>query len=322
MRTTPSGSAPPFWQIALALGLVYVVWGSTYLAIRVTVHEMPPFSMAGTRFLIASAVMIAAGVALKHAMPSVRQALGAMGIGLFLLLGGNGCVVWAEQYISSGMAALLVAALPLCILLLELVVPGTARPTRLGVAGIALGFVGVLTLLWPSLATGAHSALWAQGLVLLGTFLWAIGTLLGKRLAVPASGVFNSAFTMLGGGLGLAVAALVTGEPGRLDWAAIGTSAWLAYAYLIVFGSIVAFSAFTWLVQHARPDVASTYAYVNPVVAVALGAAVLGEPIDVYTVVGAALVVASVALVIQGGRPRAVSPAPAAERDEEPMVSS
>lgn len=315
-------SKPPFWQVALALGLVYVVWGSTYLAIRVVVDEMPPFLMAGSRFLMAAAVMLAIGAALRHAVPKAKEAGTAMLVGLFLLLGGNGCVVWAEQYISSGMAALLVASLPLCILLLELVLPNGERPTRLTSAGIFLGFIGVVTLLWPSLTTGAQSALWAQGLVLLGTFLWAIGTLIGRRMAVPSSGVFNSAFTMLGGGLGLAVAALISGEPARLHLAAISPGAWGYFAYLVVFGSLVAFSAFTWLVQHVRPDLVSTYAYVNPVVAVILGVLILREPIDGWMLAGATLVVASVAIVIQGGKTREPAPASALQRDEEPMVSS
>lgn len=319
---TPS-PAPPFWQLALALAIVYVVWGSTYLAIRVVVHEMPPFLMAGSRFLIAAGLMFAIGLAMRHSWPQRREALGAMTVGLFLLLGGNGCVVWAEQFISSGMAALLVAALPLCILLLELVLPGGERPSKLAVGGILMGFLGVVALFWPSLSSGAQSAFWAQGLVLLGTFLWASGTLIGRRVAVPKSGVLNSGFTMLGGGLGLAVAALVTGEFGRLNLAAVSTAAWLWFAYLVLFGSLIAFSAFTWLVQNARPDLTSTYAYVNPVVAVALGVAILKEPLDVWTVVGATLVVASVAIVIQGSKPKAPpASAPAPQQDEKPMVSS
>jgi drug/metabolite transporter (DMT)-like permease len=203
------------------------------------------------------------------------------------------------------MAALLVGSLPLWVLGLEAVAPGGTRPTWLGVGGILLGLAGVALLVWPTLAAGAQAALWAQGLVLVATLLWAIGTLIGRRVAVPRSGVYNSAFQMIAAALGFMGLSVAFGEPARFQWEAVSRDAWLAWAYLVVFGSCIAFSAFAWLVQRVKPEVVSTYAYVNPVVAVALGAWLLKEPVDGWTLVGAALVVVSVGLVIRGGRPKA-----------------
>lgn len=295
----------PFWQVALALGIVYVVWGSTYLAIRVAVLELPPFLMAGGRWAAASLILLTVGLLTRQPWPKPREMGWAALIGLFLLIGGNGIVVWAEQTISSGMAALLVGSLPLWVLGLEAMQPGGAKPTALGVGGILLGIAGVGVLVAPSLEGPQGGDAKAYALVLVGTLLWAIGTLLGRRVAVPRSGVYNSAFQMVAASVGFAVLALAFGEPARVHWEAISSAAWQAWAYLVVFGSCVAFSAFAWVVQRARPEVVSTYAYVNPVVAVALGVHFLHEPLTATTLAGAAMVVASVALVIRGGRPRA-----------------
>lgn len=294
-----SGTAGP---LVVALGIVYLVWGSTYLAIRVAVLGMPPFLMAGMRFAMASALMLLAGLVLRQARPTWREVAGSSMVGLFLLLGGNGLVVWAEQFVSSGLAALLVASVPLWILALEAVFPGGNRPTRLGTVGVLMGFMGVVALMWPQLSKGEHTAVWAQGLVLVGTFLWALGTLLGRKVPIPRSGIYNSAFQMLAAAVGFLAVSYGFGEPFRVVWSAVPPQAWAALAYLVVFGSCIAFSAFAWLVQHARPDLVSTYAYVNPVVAVALGALILAEPLDPWVLGGAALIVASVALVVKGGR--------------------
>lgn len=288
--------------LVLALAIVYVVWGSTYLAIRVAVEGMPPFLMAGLRFLIASGIMLLAGFLTRQARPSGREVASSSLVGLFLLLGGNGLVVWAEQFVTSGLVALLVASVPLWILLMEAVLPGGDRPTRLGSLGVLVGFAGVVALMGPRLATGEHLVLWAEGLVLVGTFMWAVGTLLGRRIPMPRSGVYNSAFQMLAASAGFLLVSIGFGEPFRVVWADVPPQAWGALAYLVIFGSCIAFSAFAWLVQHAKPDLVSTYAYVNPVVAVALGAMLLAEPIDGWVLGGATLIVAAVALVVRGGR--------------------
>lgn len=300
-RTFPRLSTTT-WPLVLALGIVYLVWGSTYLAIRVAVEGLPPFLMAGMRYAIASSVMILAGLVTRQARPTGREVLSSSIVGLFLLLGGNGLVVWAEQFVASSLAALLVASVPLWILILEAFWPGGTRPTRLGVLGVLLGFAGVVALMWPQLAGGEHHALWAQGVVLVGTFLWAVGTLLGRRFPMPRSGIYNSAFQMLAASAAFLAISFGFGEPYHVAWSSVPPQAWGALAYLVVAGSCIAFSAFAWLVQNAKPDLVSTYAYVNPVVAVGLGALILSEPIDAWVLGGAALIVASVALVVRGGR--------------------
>lgn len=288
-------------QVLVALGIVYVVWGSTYLAIRLAVEGLPPFLMAGLRYSIAGIMMLAFALFTRQSRPSPREIVWSSIVGIFLLVGGNGLVVWAEQFVSSGMAALMVATVPLWILLFEGTLKGGSRPRPLGVAGVLIGFGGVLTLMWPKLATGASESLWAQGVLILATLLWAIGTVMGRRVPLPASGIYNSGVSMLAGSLGFLVMALGFGEPARVAWASVPMSAWLALLYLITFGSCIGFSAYAWLFRNAEPSLASTYAYVNPVVAVLLGATLAAEPIDGWLLAGAGFIVASVVLVIRGG---------------------
>lgn len=296
--------------LILALLIVYVVWGSTYLAIRVAVLGMPPFLMASIRFLIASALLIGVGVLMRQPWPSRREIAWASVVGLFLLLAGNGLVVWAEQFIPSSLAALLIASMPLWSLAFEAILPQGDRASALGLMGIALGFLGVVVLFWPTLEAGDRHSLWAQGLVVLGTMIWAVGTMIARRVSMPRSGVFNSGFTMLSAGIALSAVSVGFGEPFRVDWAAIPMDAWLALAYLIVFGSCVAFSAFSWLNLNASPQISSTYAFVNPVVAVILGYLLLREPVTAWTLTGSLLIILSVGLVIRGGRraPRHIPP--------------
>jgi drug/metabolite transporter (DMT)-like permease len=211
-------------------------------------------------------------------------------------------VVWSVQYIPSGLSALLVASLPLWTLALEALMPGGARPTKGALLGIMLGFIGVVTLMWPGLGGGWTQALWAELGVLVGTVAWAAGTLIGRRIAVPLSSLQNSAWQMLAAAVAFTVLTLVLREP-VVAPATVPLWAWGAIAYLVVFGSCVGFSAYAWLVRHVRPELVATYAYVNPVVAVALGAWLLHEPLTSWTLAGATLIVASVALVIRGASP-------------------
>lgn len=305
LTTSTSPTTDRLLPLLLALVTVYLVWGSTYLAIRVAVLGMPPFLMAGIRFIVASALLIGIGLAMRQPFPTRREIAWASLVGLFLLLGGNGLVVWAEQFIPSSLAALLIASMPLWNLAFEAATPAGDRPTLLGSAGIALGFLGVVTLFWPSLSAGDAHSLWAQAMVVLGTMTWALGTMIARRVSLPRSGLFNSGFTMLAAGIAFMLVSLGFGEPSRVHWAAIPLEAWLAVAYLIVFGSCIAFSAFAWLNRHAPSDLTSTYAYVNPVVAIILGYLLLHEPVTAWTIAGSTLIVLSVGLVIRGGKRRA-----------------
>jgi drug/metabolite transporter (DMT)-like permease len=257
---------------------------------------------------------------LRQPMPSRAEIGWASLVGLFLLLGGNGLVVWAEQFIPSSLAALLIASMPLWSLAFEAAHPTGDRPAPLGIAGIAIGFLGVVTLFWPTLAAGDGRSLWAQGMVIAGTMTWALGTMIARRVPLPRSGLFNSGFTMLGAGLAFILVSLAFREPFRVDWGAIPMEAWLAVAYLAVFGSCIAFSAFAWLNRHAPPDLTSTYAYVNPVVAIILGYLLLREPITGWTIAGSILIVLSVGLVIRGGKRKAARGLPPVRPDRSRLA--
>jgi drug/metabolite transporter (DMT)-like permease len=298
--------------LAVALGTVYIIWGSTYLAIRIAVQGLPPFLGAAIRFWAAGAILLLLAATQGHPRPDRRQVLGASVVGLCFLLGGNGGIVWAEQYLSSGVAALIQATTPLWVLIVEALLPGGSRPTWASSLGTALGFAGVGLLIWPSLMGDAHGSLLAE-IVLLGAALsWAAGTILGRRLTVPASGLYNTGVANVMGATALGILAASQGEWGRITWSQVPSSAWWATAYLTVFGSCIAFTAVTWLVRNAKPHVATTYAFVNPAVAVLLGAVFLHEPLTTPTVAGAALIVGAVAMVILGSRrlaPSKASPA-------------
>jgi drug/metabolite transporter (DMT)-like permease len=298
---------PPGLLLWGALGIVYVVWGSTYLAIRVAVETMPPLLSAGTRFLVASAVL-AAAVAIRKgpgALRVGRREIGAAAVvGTLLLAGGNGGVTVAEQWIPSALAALLVAAVPLWVVLLR--AGNGDRADRRTVLGVVLGFVGLAVLLRPG----------GDGLVLLGSLIvlaasasWAIGSYWSGRLPLPRDPFVATVWEMLAGSAVLLTAGLLRGEAASLDLDGISTRSWVALGYLIVFGSLAAFTAYVWLLQNAPISLVATYAYVNPVVAVILGAVLLAEPVTAAILLGGAIVVAGVVLVVSTERPRsAVTP--------------
>jgi drug/metabolite transporter (DMT)-like permease len=286
------------WLFWTALWTVYLVWGSTYLGIRVVVETAPPFLAAGARFLLAGALLGAVVVA-RGGIRALRVPLPQLGtaalVGVLLLVGGNGLVFYAEQEVPSGLTALIVAAIPLWVIVLRLV--GRDRPGRATLAGVALGFVGVAVLLLPgSHAEGADPA--HVALVVLATVLWAIGSFTASRRRMPANPFVATTVEMLAGGVVLAVLAVVAGEPQRLAAGSVSTRSLVAFAYLVVAGSLLAFTAYAWLVQTAPLSKVATYAYVNPVVAVLLGALLLAEPLTPLMLAGGTVIVAGVALVI------------------------
>lgn len=300
----------PFFKIALALGAVYLIWGSTYLGIRFAIETIPPFLMAGCRYLTAGAVLYGWARFRGAPRPSLLHWRSAVVIGAFLLLGGNGAVVWAEQRVDSGLAALLVSTEPLWIVLLFWLRSGRKRLDPRVIAGLLLGFTGVMLLVRPG-ASGSVDLLGAAALVL-GALSWAWGSLYGQRAPLPASPLTSTGMQMLGGGALLLVASTLTGEPAHFDLAAVSTRSLLAVAYLVVFGAIVAFTAYVWLLRVAPPVLVSTYAYVNPVVAVFLGWALAGEPLTAATLGAAAVILAGVGLITTAqGKP-------ASERKKDP----
>lgn len=297
-----------------ALATIYVVWGSTYLGIKIGLEGLPPLLLGGMRFALAGTVMLA-WAAVRHRRatgralrPPLRQWGAAAAAGGLLLLGGNGAVTVAEQRIDSGLTALLVASVPLWLALFDRVRFGQ-RLTRRAVVGLALGFVGVGLLVRPD----GSGQLLASLLVLGGAAAWAAGSLYSRGADLPDDPVASAAMQMVtAAGMFLALS-ILTAEPGRVELAAVGWEALAAVAYLAVFGSVIAFTAYTWLLRNAPAATVGTYAYVNPVVAVALGWVVLGESVTVSTLVATALVVVSVALIVSG-RTRTAAPPPPADR--------
>jgi drug/metabolite transporter (DMT)-like permease len=278
---------------------LYVVWGSTYLAIRFAVESLPPFLMAGVRFLLAGTVLYAWRRARGDAVPTGREWRSAAVVGLLLLVGGNGGVSWAEQRIPSGVASLLVGTLPLWMVLLDVLRPGGQRPGWRAVVGVLAGFAGVVVLIGPAeSATGARSIdLAGVAAVLLGALLWSVGSLYGRDAPLPSSPLVATSAEMLTGGAGLFVVGTLSGEWGRLNLEAVPARSWWGLIYLVIFGSLVAFTAYTWLLRVAPTPLVSTYAYVNPLVAVFLGYFLAGESLTLRVLIAAAAIVGSVVLI-------------------------
>ena len=293
MPTSPSRSA-----LILAFAAIYVIWGSTYLGIRVAVETMPPFLMAGVRFLIAGALLFAFLKFRGAKWPTAAQWRANAIIGTFLLLGGNGLVVWAEQEIPSGITALLIGVSPLFFVLIEWAWPGGTRPTAITFSAMLVGFAGVAWLAAPW-ENSAHGGLNPVGVVVIlcACLFWSIGSIYSRHAKHGADPFLASALQMLGGGATLTLAALVHGDFSALNFSAISPRAWVAFVYLICAGSLVGFSTFVWLMKHSTPARVSTYAYVNPVVAVFLGWLLLHEPITTRTIIASAIIVTAVAII-------------------------
>ncbi len=285
-----------------AFAAVYVIWGSTYLAIRYAIETLPPFLMAGARFLSAGAVLYAFMRWRGVSAPKLIHWRSAFALGGMLLLLGNGAVVWAEHRIASGVAALLVAVEPLWIVLLEWLRPGGRRPSARTALGVVLGFAGLVILVGPADVGGGRVDLLGSIVVVVAALSWAAGSLYSREAPLPSSPFLATAMQMLGGGTLLVIAGLLTGEAGRIDVGAISGRSVAAFAYLAVFGSLVAFTAYIWLLGVVSPSRASTYAYVNPLVAVLLGWAVASEPLSPRVAISAAVIVGAVAMIISASR--------------------
>jgi drug/metabolite transporter (DMT)-like permease len=287
---------PKATHLVLAFAAIYLIWGSTYLGIRYAVETIPPLLMMGVRHLIAGTALYA-WLRLRGTPSPLRLHWRSAAIaGSFFFLGSHGTLAWAEQKVPSGLAALLCATLPLWIVLLSKLTGDRRKLSRPVITGLVLGFVGVAILIGPGeLGQGSAQSLLYAGVVLLTALLWAIGTLYTQRAVLPSSSSLSAAMQMMAGGAILCSAGLLAGE--RTHLAAITARSALSLAYLIVFGSLVAFTAFTWLHKVSSPTRNSTYAYVNPVVAVFVGWALAGEAVSVRTILAAAIIVASVALV-------------------------
>lgn len=287
-----------FWLIAASLLAVYIIWGSTYLGIRIAVAELPPFSMGAFRFLVAGGLLIGLARLRKEPWPDAVQWKGAAIAGLFFLGFANSAIMVAERTVPSGFAALIAATTPLVLAAMERFRRDGERPGLVGNLGLVLGFCGAAVLLMPAMSgqtsAGAPNDI---AILLLAPFFWAYGQTYARRNAMPAGLLMGSGIQALSAGLFDGLAGAVLGEFPRLATSSPSLAAWLAIAYLIVFGSIVAFTAFAYLIREVPPSLASSGAYVNPVVAVFLGATLAHEPVTLPIIAGSVLVVGAVFLL-------------------------
>jgi len=294
-------------RVWVALAIVYVVWGSTYLGIDLAVRTIPPFLMAAVRFLIAGALLYAWAIRRgdRNDRPTARHWLSAFLIAAPMLAGGNAAVGWAEQTLDTGTASLIIASVPLWMALLDRVFYAR-RLARAVVVGLAVGFGGVGLLVAPGGATGGSGR--AAVVLVFASLAWAIGSLYSRHAALPRRPVVGAAMEMLAGGVMLTVIGAASGEVGRVHPASISLESWLGLAYLVAAGSLLGFTAYFWLLRAAPTSLVGTYAYVNPVIAVLLGAMLLGEPITWRTLAGGGIILAAVALIVRAPA-RAVEPA-------------
>ena len=317
-RATRGGAkTPTATAVLLAFAAIYLIWGSTYLAIRFAVETLPPFLMLFARFFTAGVLMYVFLRWRGVPRPSAREWAGAAVVGGLLLLGGTGAVAWAEQWIPSGLAALIVAIVPVWMVLLDWAGPAKRKPTRAVIAGLVLGLVGVAVLVGPvELSGGGKMQFIGSAVVVFGTLSWATGSVYGIRLPHPSSPWMSAALQMTAGGVLLLAFGTAMGEWARVDPGQMSARSLGALAYLVVFGSLIAFAAYVFLLRHEVPARVGSYAYVNPVVAVFLGWALAAEPVTARTIVAASIILTGVVLIVS----HRMAKAPPDEPQIEPMV--
>jgi drug/metabolite transporter (DMT)-like permease len=314
---TPAPARSSVLPVVLALGTVYVVWGSTYLAIAYVVETLPPLLSAAVRFLSAGGLLVAFLVAQDRwrrrrdpaaprlPRPRLVEWRTALIVGALLLLGGNGLVMLSERTVPSGIAAVLIATTPIWMNVFDSLLTRRA-PSRLAMGGLGVGLVGVAILLLPTSGIGALDP-FGIGLLVIAAVSWAAGSLYARRGPLPANALLGTGMEQLAGGLALAAAGLLIGELGRTDLAAVSVQSLVGLAYLIVFGSLAAFTAYVWLLNHVPVTTVATYAYVNPVVALALGILIRGESLTPRSMLAIALIIGAVVAMVSG-RPREAEP--------------
>jgi drug/metabolite transporter (DMT)-like permease len=286
-------------RLVAAFAAVYLVWGSTYLAIRIAIATIPPFFQASARFLLAGSILLLAARGRRLAWPTGREWRTAAIVGVLMLTGGNGGVSWSETRVPSGLAALIVGAVPLFTVLLDWLRPGGSRPGRATVLGLLIGFAGVGLLVNPFARDAARVDPAGAAVLLVACVSWSIGGLYSRHAPVAAP-MMGAGANMLAGGVGLMAVGVLTGEAARFDPGAVTGASLAALAYLVVFGSLIGFTAYIWLLHHTTPARATTYAYVNPVVAVLLGWALAGEPLTARVLVSAAVIILAVVMITAG----------------------
>ena len=294
-------------RIWTALIALYIVWGSTYLAIRFAVETIPPFLSAALRFLISGIILFTWRRSAGDSAPTRKQWVSTALIGLALLLGGNGLVSWAEQRVPSGIAALIVSTSPMWLVLFEALRRGGIKPGWRGVIGLLIGFAGVLLLIGPGefgSTSGTQFDTLGTVALLFAALLWSIGSIYGKTTDMPKSSLMATGMEMLTGAAGLFVVSLAIGELHGFSLASVSARSWLGLTYLILIGSLVGFVSYGWLLQNAPISLVSTYAYVNPVVAVFLGSLFAGEALTARILFAAAIIIGSVIFINTARKPQ------------------
>jgi drug/metabolite transporter (DMT)-like permease len=285
-------------KIWIALLALYIVWGSTYLAIRFAVDTIPPFLQAGLRFLISGLILVIWRRAAGDEMPSLKQWRSLAIVGTLLLLGGNGLVSFAEQRIASGVAALIIGTVPLWLVLIEAIRPGGVRPSWRALIGLIVGFGGIYLLIGPSELTGKFQFDILGTLTLItAAFLWSLGSIYSRSAELPKSALMTTGAEMLAGSIPIFIVSILFGELKSFSFAQVSGQSWLALLYLITFGSMVGFVAYIWLLQNAPVSLVATYAYVNPLVAVLLGSWFAQESLTARTLFAAGIIIGSVVFI-------------------------
>jgi len=301
MRMTGAGTHDRLkLRIVAAFAAIYLIWGSTYLAIRIGIETIPPLLMAGIRFTSAGGLLYAWARRRSGERLSLVHWRSAAIIGVALLCISNGGITWSEQRIPSGITALMAATVPLWIVVMEWLFHGGARPRRGVAAGLILGFVGIFLLVGPDQIFGRKALdLGSIGVLMVAAISWANGSLYSRRAVLPGSQLLATSMEMLAGGAALFVVSLVSGETSHVQLAAISLRSWLAVGYLALFGSIIGFTAYVWLLRVTAVSRVATYAYVNPVIAIMLGWAFAGEQLNSHVVAAAGVIVLAVVLIIR-----------------------
>jgi drug/metabolite transporter (DMT)-like permease len=305
--TTATGG-PARVALVLAFAAVWIIWGSTYLAIAIAIQSIPPFALAAVRFILAGGALYLWARFRGVPNPTRLEWVWAAVLGALFFLVGNGVVVFVEQRVSSGLTALLVAMVSVWTAILEWLRPGGQAPTGAATVGIVLGFAGVALLLLPA-GGGVEVPVLDAVLLIFSTFCWALASVLSRGATLPKETTMTAAAEMVCGAVWLSLLALISGDAGRLSLHQVSAASWAALLYLVVFGSLVAFTCFAWLLKVSTPAKVSTAGYVNPMVAVFLGWAFHGEQLTARSLAASLVIVAGVAMIITGRRP---GPQPAA----------
>jgi drug/metabolite transporter (DMT)-like permease len=300
-RITAKSMAPSRTSIVLAFAAIYLIWGSTYLGIRVAIETMPPFLMAGMRFAIAGSVLFLVLLVRNPSWPTSVQWRDQAVIGVLLLLGGNAVVSWAELHTPSGITPLILGASPVVLMAMDWIRPGGKRPTKPVAIGMAVGIVGIVLLLGPGgIPAGYRPRPIDIAALFFSSVSWWIGSLYSKHSKSRTPPLMAAAMQMLIGSSSMLLTGWLLGESGRLHFASVSPRSWLALGYLVVVGSIIAFPVYVWLLEHSTPAKVSTYAYVNPVVALILGWAILGEPLNLRIFAAASVIIGAVVIITIG----------------------